>query len=102
MALFGAPLSLADHCASAVRAAREMIEMAAQFSAEQLAQDKPAVRIGIVTGDVVAGYTGTNRDALDVSAHWPHWVSRVWSVLAREVLTIVQSFKSLQVVLNQV
>jgi class 3 adenylate cyclase len=42
-----------------------MISMAAQFSAEQVAQGKPAVRIGIgiATGDVVAGYTGTRERA---------------------------------------
>jgi adenylate cyclase len=65
MALFGAPLPLAGHCGCAVSAAREMIAMAAQFSAEQLAQGKPAVQIGIgiATGDVVAGYTGTRERA---------------------------------------
>ncbi len=65
MALFGAPLPLPGHCGCAVSAAREMIAMAAQFSAEQVAQGKPAVKIGIgiATGDVVAGYTGTRERA---------------------------------------
>lgn len=65
MALFGAPLTLPGHGGCAVRAAREMIAMAAQFSTEQTSQGKPAVRIGIgiATGDVVAGYTGTRERA---------------------------------------
>ena len=65
MALFGAPLPLDGHCDRAVCAAREMVEMAAQFSAEQIAQGKPEVKIGIgiATGDVVAGYTGTRERA---------------------------------------
>ena len=65
MALFGAPLPL-DGCArSAVAAALEMIELIEQFNVERSAAKKSAIRIGIgiATGDVVAGYTGTQQRA---------------------------------------
>lgn len=65
MALFGAPLPL-DNCAgSAVAAALEMVELIEQFNLERSAVKKAAIRIGIgvATGDVVAGYTGTQQRA---------------------------------------
>ena len=65
MALFGAPLPL-DNCeGSAVAAALEMIEMIEQFNHERISAQKAAIRIGIgiASGDVVAGYTGTQQRA---------------------------------------
>jgi class 3 adenylate cyclase len=65
MAIFGAPLPLPGHCESAVRAALEMIETIALFSRERVALGKPELRIGIgiASGDMVAGYAGTNERA---------------------------------------
>ncbi|HEV8261301.1 MAG TPA: adenylate/guanylate cyclase domain-containing protein [Burkholderiales bacterium] len=65
MALFGAPLPLDDCAGSAVAAALEMIELIEQFNLERSAAQKPTIRIGIgiATGDVVAGYTGTQQRA---------------------------------------
>ena len=65
MAIFGAPLPLADHGAAAVRAALEMVELVELFNIERAAAGKPPIRIGIgvATGEVVAGYTGTQRRA---------------------------------------
>jgi class 3 adenylate cyclase len=65
MAIFGAPLPLADHGGAAVRTAVEMIEMIGLFNVEQAAAGKPPIRIGIgiATGDMVAGYTGTQQRA---------------------------------------
>ena len=65
MAIFGAPLPLADHRESAVRAAVEMIEMIGLLNAERTASDKPPIRvgIGIATGPLIAGYTGTQARA---------------------------------------
>ena len=65
MAVFGAPLPLADPSDSAVRAAREMIEMIDLFNAERAAAAKAPIRIGIgiATGEMVAGYTGTQQRA---------------------------------------
>ena len=65
MAIFGAPLPLADHSAAAVRAALEMMELIGLFNAERGAAGKPPITIGIgiATGEMVAGYTGTQQRA---------------------------------------
>jgi adenylate cyclase len=65
MAIFGAPLPLADHRAAAVRAALDMIDMIELFNHERTAADKPLIRIGvgIASGALIAGYTGTQKRA---------------------------------------
>ena len=65
MAIFGAPVALDSHAEAAVRAALEMIDLIRLFNAERAAADKPRIRIGIgiASGDMVAGYTGTNERA---------------------------------------
>jgi adenylate cyclase len=65
MAIFGAPLPLPDHSMQAVLAALDMIEMIELFNAERGAAGKPAIRIGIgiASGEMVAGYTGTQQRA---------------------------------------
>ncbi len=65
MAIFGAPLPLPDHCDAAVRTALEMIELMTLFNAERRTSGKPEIRIGIgiASGEMVAGYTGTNERA---------------------------------------
>ncbi len=65
MAVFGAPQPLNSPGLCAVLAGREMVEMVAQFSLQLQAEGKPAIAIGvgIASGDVVAGYTGTHQRA---------------------------------------
>lgn len=65
MAIFGAPVPLPDHGASAVRAALEMVQLVELFNVERAAAAKPQIRIGIgiASGEMVAGYTGTNDRA---------------------------------------
>ncbi|MEJ6002042.1 adenylate/guanylate cyclase domain-containing protein [Paucibacter soli] len=65
MAIFGAPMPLAEPSSCAVAAALEMVAMMEQFSREQLAAGLPPLRIGIgiASGDMVAGYTGTQQRA---------------------------------------
>ena len=65
MSIFGAPLPLADPRGSAVRAAREMIELIALLNVEREAGGKARLNIGIgiATGDMIAGYTGTHSRA---------------------------------------
>ena len=65
MAVFGAPLPLTDSAGSAAAAALEMIQMIEQFNLEREATGKAQIRIGIgiATGEVVAGYTGTQQRA---------------------------------------
>ena len=65
MAIFGAPLPLDDPAGSAVRAALDMIEMIDLLNVERTATAKPTLRIGIgvASGEMVAGYTGTQQRA---------------------------------------
>ena len=65
MAIFGAPLPLAEPPLAAVRAALDMVELIEQFNLERVALDKEPIRIGIgvASGEVVAGYTGTQQRA---------------------------------------
>jgi len=65
MAVFGAPLPLPDAPLAAVRAALGMIEMIELLNAERTPLGKPplAIGIGIGTGEMIAGYTGTQARA---------------------------------------
>ena len=65
MSIFGAPLPLDRPCACAVAAAREMIELIELLNVERAAGGKARLRIGIgiATGDMIAGYTGTHSRA---------------------------------------
>ncbi len=65
MAIFGAPQALEDAPLAAARAALDMMEMIALFNVERVALDKQPIRIGIgiASGEVVAGYTGTQQRA---------------------------------------
>src|SRR5690606_17847734 len=65
MAMFRAPLELPNHGEQAVRAALEMIEMIDLFDLDQKAAGKPDMQIGIgiASGQVIAGYTGTHHRA---------------------------------------
>ena len=78
MAIFGAPLPLEGRRERSVRAALEMVDMIRLFDLEQAARGKAQIRIGIgiASGQVIAGYTGTLRrvtytcvgDAVNVAA----------------------------------
>jgi class 3 adenylate cyclase len=65
MAVFGAPLPIADHEERAVLAAQEMIDLIALFNDERKAAGRPAIRIGvgIASGEMIAGYAGTKARA---------------------------------------
>src|SRR5437763_4387412 len=65
MSVFGAPMPLPDHGESAVCAAQEMVELIDLFNLEREAEKKPPIKIGIgiASGEMVAGYTGTNQRA---------------------------------------
>jgi class 3 adenylate cyclase len=65
MAIFGAPLPRDDHRRRAVLAARQMVEMIRLFNDEQAARGRLPIEIGIgiASGPVVAGYTGTMHRA---------------------------------------
>ena len=61
MAIFGAPVPREDHRQAAVLAARQMIDLIRLFNDEQAAREKVQIQIGvgIASGRVIAGYTGT-------------------------------------------
>jgi adenylate cyclase len=65
MAIFGAPIYYEDHSERSVQAALEMRELLADFNQGQAALEKPQIHIGvgIATGKVVAGFTGTQHRA---------------------------------------
>jgi adenylate cyclase len=66
MAIFGAPVPHEDHRERAVQAALEMMDMLAIFNQEQTARDKIPIQIGIgiASGKMIAGYTGTQNRAV--------------------------------------
>ncbi len=61
MAIFGAPMPREDHRLRAVLAGCQMVELIRLFNVEQAARGKVEIQIGIgiASGQVVAGYTGT-------------------------------------------
>jgi adenylate cyclase len=65
MAIFGAPLPLAEPALAAVRAALDMQEMVKLLNHEREAAGKPPLKIGvgIATGEMIAGYAGTHQRA---------------------------------------
>jgi len=65
MAIFGAPLPSRNHRRRAVRAAAQMLELIRLFNEEQATRGKVQIEIGvgIASGQVVAGYTGTQQRA---------------------------------------
>ena len=79
MAIFGAPLPRADHRDRAVRAGLDMLHMVALFNGEQALRGGVTIRIGIgiASGPVIAGLTGTERrvtytcvgDTVNLAAH---------------------------------
>ena len=65
MAIFGAPTPATDFRLRAVRAAQQMIELIDLFNHDQAALRRVQIQIGvgIASGQVIAGYTGTQHRA---------------------------------------
>ncbi len=65
MAIFGAPIPHADHRDRAVRAALKMLTRITDFNREQMERRQVQIRIGIgiASGQVIAGFTGTEARA---------------------------------------
>jgi len=65
MAIFGAPLPLAEPELAAARAALDMVELVQLFNVERTAAGKApiAIGVGMASGEVIAGYTGTQQRA---------------------------------------
>jgi class 3 adenylate cyclase len=81
-----------NHRAHAVQAALDMLELVAGLEREQATSGKPVIKIGIgiASGEVIAGYTGTERrvtytcvgDTVVVAAH----LEQHTKVLGRPIL----------------
>lgn len=65
MAIFGAPAPAPDFRLRAVRAARQMVDLIDLFNRDQESLRKVQIQIGVgvASGQVIAGYTGTQRRA---------------------------------------
>ena len=65
MAIFGAPKAIPNPSQNAVAAAQDMLNMAAILNEDRAIADEPHLKIGIgiATGEVVAGYAGTQDRA---------------------------------------
>ncbi len=65
MAIFGAPIPRENHRRESVQAAMEMMNLLGGFNQEQAMRNKTQIQIGIgiATGRVIAGYTGTQHRA---------------------------------------
>jgi adenylate cyclase len=61
VAIFGAPFPYPDHPLRAVRAGLEMLALQRQFVAKLPENKRFAIRIGINTGEIVAGYMGSPK-----------------------------------------
>jgi adenylate cyclase len=63
MAIFGAPLAVADPALGAVRAGLEMLELIELLNHERVGMPPLRIGVGIASGEVIAGYTGTQQRA---------------------------------------
>ncbi|MCQ3937713.1 MAG: adenylate/guanylate cyclase domain-containing response regulator [Chloroflexi bacterium] len=66
LAMFGAPIYFEDHREKAVRAALKMLERLKEFNQSQCEQGRTQLHIGIgiASGKMIAGYTGTQNRAI--------------------------------------
>jgi adenylate cyclase len=61
LAVFGAPFPYSDHPFRAVAAALQMIDRQKKFAQELAPEKRFSIRIGVNTGDIVAGYMGAPK-----------------------------------------
>jgi adenylate cyclase len=61
LAIFGAPFPYTDHALRAVVAALQMIDRQKKFAEELAPEKRFSIRIGVNTGEIVAGYMGAPK-----------------------------------------
>jgi adenylate cyclase len=90
MAVFGAPLEMADHSVRAIRAALEMRDQLESFNAERKEGPTIRIRIGINSGKAVAGELGgINKKEYTVLGDTVNTASRLESSVAKPMTVVV-------------
>src|SRR5262249_42582706 len=90
MAVFGAPLDMADHAARAIKAALEMRDQLEAFNAERKDGPTIRIRIGINSGKAVAGELGgVNKKEYTVLGDTVNTASRRESSVAKPMTVVI-------------
>jgi adenylate cyclase len=90
MAVFGAPLDMADHAVRSIKAATEMIEQLEAFNSERKEGPTIRIRIGINSGKAVAGEIGgINKKEYTVLGDTVNTASRLESSVAKPMKVVV-------------
>src|SRR5262249_45179953 len=90
MAVFGAPLEMADHASRAIKVALEMQERLAEFNSDRKDGPQLRIRIGINSGRAVAGEIGSvNKKEYTVLGDTVNTASRLESSVAKPGMVVV-------------
>ena len=90
MAVWGAPLDMPDHAVRSIRAALEMRERLEEFNAERKEAPALRIRIGINSGNAVAGEIGSiNKKEYTVLGDTVNTASRLESSVAQPMMIVV-------------
>ena len=90
MAVFGAPLEMADHAARAIKSGLEMQARLAEFNSERKEGPHLRIRIGINSGRAVAGEIGSiNKKEYTVLGDVVNTASRLESSVAKPGMVVI-------------
>jgi adenylate cyclase len=90
MAVFGAPLEMADHASRAIKVGLEMQERLAEFNADRKDGPQLRIRIGINSGRAVAGEIGSvNKKEYTVLGDTVNTASRLESSVAKPGMVVI-------------
>jgi class 3 adenylate cyclase len=98
MAVFGAPLFQADHALRALLCAVDMVRSHQEWQGERTGQPAPAVGVGLVTGEVIVGNIGTEKQMdYTVMGHPVNLAARLCGAAAGlEILTVAATHQAAQ------
>jgi adenylate cyclase len=90
MAVYGAPLDMEDHAARAIKSGLEMQERLVEFNAERKEGPLIQIRIGINSGNAVAGEIGSvNKKEYTVLGDTVNIASRLESSVAKPGMVVI-------------